>query len=570
MQRLNFWREQILKRIQQNSIVDIIVEDECVCARIYNQEQEEVIEPFIYQSIQFDYDEHGYERINNSGSAQRIVRFSPSKTGEYRVDLYNKKHEILSSRFFISIVSNKQEKLVIKNGEGYFSNGTYFLPYGVNMAFPEAYLDSNGKEFGTRESVSFLGLKQYEKWIRLCAKNGINLIRIWCGSTYFSPDTEELGVLDYAQFSKLDKIFEMANRYKVRLKLTIEKFRYFVSDRNDRGACEGTHGNIFNKYVQHQGETISDKEWLKQEKYRKIWLAKLKEYKLRYSCNPALFAIEFWNEMNCYGYRDMYTINDWNGYMVERAREMFPNVVLLNSLGSLDSPWALDCYNSFCFEKFDWLQFHCYFDQGAYYKQLTQNPIEAIKKATTLLKEKSKKSEKKLFLAETGAVNDCHSGVFRYYLSDDKGMILVDTVYTPLFLGCLGPGNIWHWDNRYISAKNLHKYFKPLAQAIQNVDFKQEDFISLDLSTEQFYCFVLKGKKQYIGFIRNKGHNWQNELRDNKKILKTSGQIDFSNIGANRLATIKIWEEERGSFVLKDNRLCISESKYGMLIKGNL
>lgn len=559
-----------MKQIEKNSVVNIRVKRECAYAKVCHKEQIEIIEPFIYQPVQFIYDDHGYEHIKKAKQTQKVIRFIPLNIGEYRLDLYDKKNNLLGSKLFSPIPSNRQDKLVVNNGEVYFSNGNKFIPYGVNLTYPEAYLDSNGMEFGTKRSASFLGLKQYEKWIRLCAQNGINLIRIWCGSSYFSPDTEELNVLDYSQFTKLDKIFEIANRYKVRLKLTIEKFRCFVSNKEDGAGCEGVAGNIFNKYAVLDGNTITNEEWLKQEKYRSLWLGKLKEYQLRYACNPALLAIEFWNEMNCYGERDMDTLNDWNRYMADRARTMFPNTLLLNSLGSIDCPWAVDCYHAFCFEKFDWLQFHSYFDQGAYYQEITQNPIEAIKKAVQLLKDYSKKINKKLFLAETGAVNDCHSGPFRYYLSDNKGMILVDTVYTPFFLGCAGPGNIWHWDNRYLASKNHYKYFKPLADTIKDTDFNGDNFTSLDLSTEKFYCFVLKGTTQYIAFIRNKEYAWQKILRDNKNAVTSSDVIDFSQIGAKDLNPVKIWGEEKGMLTLKENQLVISKLKYGILIKGNL
>jgi len=557
-------------KFKQNSLVNIIVDKKVAYAKVWNGREEIIVEPFIHQPVEFFYDEHGYERVNLIGKERIQIRFSLSKIGDYQIDFFAGNGELLKTEMISIVRSNHQEKLTIIDGQGYYSNGKYFIPYGINMAYPEAYPDSNGCEFGLKKSTSFLGLKQYEKWMRDCAKNGINLVRIWCGCAYFSPDLEDVNKVNYAQFSKLDKIFEMANRYNIRLKLTFEKFRYLVSNKNEAGNCEGiAGGNIFNKYATDNGKIIEADEWLTQEKYRKIWLKKVREYKLRYACDPALFAVELWNEMNCFG-AEYKHVNDWNVYMSDKVRELFPNTVILNSLGSLDSIYQLKDYNAFCFEKFDWLQVHSYFDQGASYREIGENPIEAIKKAMSLIQEKRMNCGKNVFIAETGAVNDCHSGGFRYYLSDDKGMILVDTVYTPLFLGCIGPGNIWHWDNRYISAKNLYKYFKPLFIAINDIDFSKEDFVPCDLSDERFYCFVLKGKTQYLAFIRNKEYNWQNVLRDNKKVRNASGKLNFSDIKAKDAEIIKIWREERGFVSLGNGALSLSKIKSGMLIKGKI
>lgn len=552
-----------MKKVLQNSVVTIRVKGDVFYAKIKNAQGQKNVKPFIYQPIEISYDEHGYERVLRTEEEYEAIRVSFPTSGEYQIDFYGAKDNLLYSEFYQSDVSDCQEPLFVKNGEGYYSNGKYFQPFGVNMAYPTKYRNSNGEEFGVTSEFSFLGLRQYERWFSLCAQNGINLIRIWCGDIYFSPDTEELGRLNYAQFTKLDKLFELANRYKLRLKLTIDSFRYFKP-------CTAEVNGIFDRYSVYQGKALSDKKWLMDQKCRELWLAKLEEYQKRYACDPALFAVEFWNEMNCYGYRDVAAINDWNVYMAERARKLFPNVVLLNSLGSLDCPWALDCYNTFCFEKFDWLQFHSYFDQGAYYKEITEEPIEAIKNSVRLLKDKAKECGKPLFLAETGAVNDCHSGEFRYYADDDKGMILVDTVYTPFFLGCIAPGNLWHWDGRYLSGKNLYRYFKPFADLLEGIEYPKEKFVAFDFSKANFYCFVLKGTRHWLAFLRNKSFNWKNVLRDNQKVQSSSGEIDFSRIGAKDLKITKIWTEESGEVSLRSDKLKITDLQYGVLLKGNV
>lgn len=90
------------------------------------------------------------------------------------------------------------------------------------MAFPTGYEASNGKEFGLSGSTKFIGLNQYKYWIKRCAESGVNVIRIWLGHSYFTPDIEIAGEVRYEQYSKLDELIDFAEKHGVYLKLTIE------------------------------------------------------------------------------------------------------------------------------------------------------------------------------------------------------------------------------------------------------------------------------------------------------------------------------------------------------------
>lgn len=560
---------------KRNVVIDIKVNEKVVKAYIYRDGDFETVYPFMHQPIEICYDEHGYEQIKEIKKLEKTIRFCPEKSGEYFMECYDENDCIIQTKKFNVVDSSAQSRLKIDRGEAWKDDGTYFLPIGINLTYPDSFKESKGVEFKTNDKVVFLGLKQYESWIKRCAGNGVNLIRIWGGSSYFTPDKVELGEYDYKQFSKLDKVFEIANKYKVRIKLTIEKLRHFVSiPQNivvEGQAIEGS--NLFDFYHTYQGEIVTDSAWINERRYRNLWLLKLREYQLRYACNPALYAIEFWNEMNNYGHGsvNMEELNDWNCCMAENARKLFPNALILNSFGSLDCSQVAKLYESFRFELFDWFQFHSYLDQGAGYKEVCENPIEAIKKSSSLLKEQAMKNNQKLFLAETGAVNDCHSGPFRYYMYDNDGLIFVDCVYTPLFLGCIGAGNIWHWGNQYVGAKNLYKYFKPLSLLVSGIDFSKEKFAPLDLSDKQVYCFVLKGETQYLAFIRNKEWNWKNTLRDGKNGKIINGQIEFDAVKAETLQTIKIWNEEHNLVYLENNTLLnLKKLGRGILLKGTV
>ena len=53
------------------------------------------------------------------------------------------------------------------------------------------------------------------------------MARIWLGQEYLCPDTLNAGEFDLIQFAKIDILISLAEKYGIKLKLTIEQFRYF-------------------------------------------------------------------------------------------------------------------------------------------------------------------------------------------------------------------------------------------------------------------------------------------------------------------------------------------------------
>lgn len=169
--------------------------------------------------------------------------------------------------------------------------------------------------------------------------------------------------------------------------------------------------------------------------------------------------------MNCVG--EFNTMTEWNRDILPKVKKLFPKNLVCNSLGSFDSDFVKNMYDSFCWYKSDFMQIHRYLDQGASYGDCRENMLDVIKGAF-----KKIPSDKPVFLAETGAVNNCHSGPFKFYVNDDREILFADAVYTPVFLKSAGTGNIWHWDERYVESKNLYPMFKPIKELVDIVDFE--------------------------------------------------------------------------------------------------
>lgn len=116
---------------------------------------------------------------------------------------------------------------------------------------------------------------------------------------------------------------------------------------------------MFNKKLYLNKEKCpSTVEWLTEQKWKDVWLNKVKELASRYSFNTQIFAIELWNEMNCVSG----DVNAWNAYMLLEVKKLFPNTMVVNSVGSLDAEYVLDMYQSFPWDKCDFKQMHRYLD----------------------------------------------------------------------------------------------------------------------------------------------------------------------------------------------------------------
>ncbi len=514
---------------------------------------------FDSQPVSFIYDTEGTEHTKKCGEIYKCIRYTPFKTGNLKASFYS--GDTKTGEEFITVLPSDNHgyvKLSEKDRRYFeFSDGESYFPVGINMAFPMLCGKSDGSEFGLAGGSMFMGLRQYERWFKKASKNGVNMVRIWLGHEYFCPDTENAGEFDLAKFSKIDSLLNLAKKYNLKLKLTLEQFRYFNYDYDASGNSYAD--DIFRKFNKRifkgNSRCGSMTQWL--ESFGDVWLLKVSELAKRYAGDTSIFAVELWNEMNSVS-APFDLVLKWNEKFLPQVKKLFPQNMVINSLGSLDWDGALEHYNRFCWDKSDFRQMHRYLDQGAKFKECTKNPIELITDGFKLIGSKNQP----LLLAETGAVNNCHSGPFKYYPCDDDGIIFADCVYTPIFAGSCGCGNMWHWDERYVESKKLYSMYNPIKTLIQNVDFASENFVPLDISTAEAYILLLEGKNTTLGYIRNKSSSWDRLLRNNEDIREINLELSVSG----RAEIIKIWDDSLNAKV-SENKIILENLGHGVMFQ---
>ena len=514
----------------------------------------ERISPFKKRSVEFAYSEEGWESARVGEDFLYACRYTPDEVGEHRLEAWRDGVCLATESIRIGKGNKHGYVEVSSKDRRYFAytDGTPFFWLGINLCYPTPYEVSDGREFGRSDGTATLGLRQYERWFGKCAENGVNVVRIWLGHSYFTPDAEETYRFCDVQWEKIDRIVSLARQYHIKLKLTLEHFRDFQ---------DNSQPPIFRKFLLNSGVACKNmKEWLSSEAYRKAWLYKVEEVAKRYSGDPAVCMIELWNEMNAVN-ADKATVIAWNEEMLPRVKTLFPRQLVTNSIGSMDAKEVQEYYRAFCWDRSDAVQVHRYLDQGARHKLCGGEIIPSVREALAFMQT----DDKPILLAETGAVNNCHSGEFRFYSCDDRGIIFVDSVYTPLFSGSAGCGNIWHWDRRYVESKNLYRYFEPLKRLTEGVDFANEQFTAVDFSTDEVYALFLKGKTQTLGFVRNRRDSWLSALRDGKNASAVE-QISLP-IEANAVTLYPIWTGDTTHFRIEKSRLMLTDLLYGVLLR---
>ncbi len=518
---------------------------------------------FLHQPAELFYDDHGYEHLRVEGKPVYAVRYTPKQAGLHRYRAFAGEKVMEEGGFTCDPADHDGYVITKPDSPRYLltTNGGSYVPIGPCMAGPPRYpLPAGAEHFETGDAVATLGAAEYERWFRLLSENGGNFARIWLSHPYFNVETAVAAELDLAAFARLDAVIEHARTYGIRLKLCFEHFRTFES------------GGPFYKELRHPEDGRAPESinaWLTEPTWRELWLKKVKAYTDRYGDDPVVMAWELWNEMDCVA-GDFDRVVSWTKDMLKEVRKLSSHHLVTNSLGSFDDEAKIQTHNAFRLPEMDFEQVHRYLDQGAPWEICREDPvafsIDAIRRIARL--------DRPLLLAETGAVNDRHTGPFRYYRMDNRGIIFHDTTFPAFFTGAAGTGHIWHWDS-YVDQKNLWRFYKPFSELIAGLDFGFERFMPFDLSNDEVWFRGLRGRRSMVAWVRNRADTWQAVLRDGQDTPLVGEQVfDLTKVklleGDIRLAWP--WGDEPDELVsgkasLNEGQLRLPSFRYGIMIR---
>lgn len=494
---------------------------------------------FLHQPTVFTYDDHGYETITATDPPVPAARFTPDLPGEWRYAWVSGDRTVQESGFVCEDSAHPGFVEISRHDPRYFAftNGAPYVALGLNLCWPATFALSTGREFQTGSGRATLGAREFERWFASLARNGGNFARLWLGMHYLQAEGEVAGELDPLRLAAIDRVVELARQYGIRLKLCLEYFRTFQP------------GSGQSRVLRHptDGRTPqSMDEWFQSPDWQRLWQRKVDALLARYGDDPVVMAWELWNEIDCCATSAFSVQENWTRRALHEIKAASPRTLVTNSLGSFDVESKQALQDAFMMEEMDFQQVHRYLDQGATWDICRTDAVAASIDAV----QRARRPDRPVLLAETGAVNDCHSGPFRYYRADHDGLIFHDTTYPALFAGAAGSGHIWHWDS-YVDDKDLWAGFRALADVLAGLAVDREQFLARDLSTSEYWCLLLQGRTCTLGWLRNRADRWDHVLRDGQAAPQiTAATLDLTPLGLAAADVKVFWpwpEEEAGA-----------------------
>ena len=396
-----------------------------------------------------------------------------------------------------------------------FSDGAPYIPVGINLINPSSSNHENP------DSAFY----EIDQWMKNLSENGGNYIRVWLSESFWDMEDEVAGKYSDGKLQRIDRFIEMARKYKLRVKITLEHFRSVTLEENAQKWAT--------KFVYHTslgGPLDSVRQYLTSAEGQQLFLNKIDFYQKRYGSDSLFFGWELWNEMNAMKGPEDSIFFAWNKKMLGEVKRRFPENLVMQSLGSFDHDHVRPVYKKMMLLPGNEIaQVHRYLDPGAK-MEVCQAPMDII--CSSAVEELlSYHTGKPVILAETGAVEPHHAGPSKYYPLDTAGILLHDILFAPFFSGSAGAGMSWHWES-YVHKNNLWYHFRRFNEATKGINPIEEKFMPAKAETNAVRIYLLKGKTTTLLWLRDKMNNWKSELQKGIAPATLHGiQLNFRELG---------------------------------------
>jgi Endo-beta-mannanase len=379
-----------------------------------------------------------------------------------------------------------------------YSSGEPFIPVGPNICW---------ERFETDEEKI---LALYEQRFRILSENGGNYTRIWLSAPFFEVEHEEAYKYDEKIIQRISRLLGSADKYGIKVKFCFENFRKLTGSPAPFSTSVPFDKPIYS--TENGGPLESMDDYFSSPEGKKLFLSKAQFIASHFADHQAVFGWELWNEINAVSVSDKKIIYDWTKEMLPIVKSLFPNHLVMQSLGSYDNENAREMYASYMkMPANEVAQVHRYLDPGAKW-DICQSSMDTLAyNAVVELLEMT--PSKPVVLSEVGAVEANHSGPGKYYESDTLGIILHDLLFAPFFAGAAGAGQSWHWQY-YIEKNNLWWHFERFWNVTISLNPIEEQYTPFLFTNDDVRYYGLKGKTNIIIWCRDVRCNWETELEN--------------------------------------------------------
>ncbi len=407
-----------------------------------------------------------------------------------------------------------------------YQDGTPYIPIGPNICWERFEKDE--------EKV----LALYEQRFRILSENGGNYTRIWLSAPFFEVEHEIENDYDDRIRYRIDKILEYANKYDIKVKFCFENFRKLTNQPAPFLTSVPFDKPIYS--IENNGSLTTMEEYFMSEKGKELFINKVNYFSEHYAQNSAVFGWELWNEINSVSVPNSPTCTfDWTKEMLTKVKSLFPNHLVMQSLGSFDNTRWIDMYNSYMnIQNNEIAQVHRYLDLGASW-DICHSSMDTLA-SNTIAEIRQMVSDKPIILSEVGAVENNHSGPWNLYQTDTLGILLHDMLFAPFFSGAAGPGQSWHWDY-YIEKQNLWWHYQRFSEAIKNINPIKEHFNPFYLWKDDVRLYGLDGTTNTITWCRDARYSWHTELVEKVAPEERSITLPINQFGKASYSDIQLY-----------------------------
>ncbi len=186
------------------------------------------------------------------------------------------------------------------------SDGRFFFPVGMNVAWLGGDV-----------------LYNYDDYYKKIGSNGGNWTRLWLCSWGLGLEWKKdksyggLGVYNLRNADRIDNILGMAEKYGVRVQLTVNIHGQLSSSANSEWGA-----NPYNK--KNGGPCGSPPDFFTDETAKKLFKNRLRYIIARWGYSPAIFSWELWNEVDLTDNFDDARAGEWHKEMAEHIKSLDP------------------------------------------------------------------------------------------------------------------------------------------------------------------------------------------------------------------------------------------------------
>jgi hypothetical protein len=399
------------------------------------------------------------------------------------------------------------------------TNGTAYVPIGFNL-------------------VDAPQEKEWPEVLATMAANKVNYCRVFLDAPPWKVEKRKSGQYDADDVEVLVRFLKAAGRHGIRVKTCLEHFRDVQPQPADAPPPKDHWAQRPYHHRDNGGPFASMEEYLSTEQGIAQFKRKLAFYQAHCGDRPEVFAWELWNEMDC-------VHGDWLAWtkrMLPEAHRLFPKNLIVQSLGSFDSPAKRDAnYRpTVTLAGNDVAQVHRYLDLGCGW-EICHGPIDVML-ADAVRELRAMTADKPILVAETGAVKPKHTGCSELYEKDKAGMILHDVIFAPFFAGAAGPGHAWWW-RQSVQQPNQWHHFARFAAAIEGIDPPAEGFEAVTIQHPRLRVYALKGKTTFLAWCRDRRNDWRTELEEGKPPeVIAEAIVDFGDHLAGTVAAARTYD----------------------------